>query len=322
MSTARLWRAVNLALHDAMAADDRVVVIGQDVGVPGGPYGLSRDLLQKFGAQRVRDAPISEAAIMACGVGAALSGLRPVVEIMFLDFMALAIDQLVNQAAKVSFFEPGRGLPLVVHTLYGGRANMGAQHSQSLEAWLCHVPGIKVAFPSTPQDAYDVLRDAIEDPDPVVVIDAIALLRTEGDVSRSPRSEPTIGRARVVSEGDAATVVSWGAAVGVCEDAIGQLGASVDLIDLRWLRPWDQELVRSSFRRTGRLLVVHDAVENGGWGAEVVATVTAGEFWSLDAPPARVGARAGAIPVASADWAEVLPTADRVRDALAALLAA
>lgn len=231
MSAVKLWRAVNMALHDAMAADDRVVVIGQDVAAPGGPYGLTRDLLQRFGAQRVRDTPISEAAIMACGVGAAMAGLRPVVEIMFLDFMTLAIDQLVNQAAKFSFFEPGRGLPLVVHTLYGGRANMGAQHSQALEAWLCHVPGLKVAFPSTAQDAYEVLRDAIEDPDPVVVIEPIALLRSEGELEMNRAKGGSTGKARLVRSGGAATVVSWGNGVSVCEEAIASLGAAVDLID-------------------------------------------------------------------------------------------
>lgn len=322
MTTTKFWRAVNLALHDALDADERVVLIGQDVAAPGGAYGMTRGLLERFGEVRVRDAPISEGATLACGVGAAMAGLRPVIEIMFLDFMALAMDQLANQAAKFSFFDPGRTLPLVVRTLYGGRASMGAQHSQSLEAWLCHIPGVKVAFPSTPQDAYDTLRDAIDDPEPVVVIEPIALLRTEGEMSTSPHRVSGIGRARLVAEGDAATVVSWGPAVGICGAAISQLGAPVDLIDLRWLQPWDQDLVRSSFRRTGRLLVVHDAVEAGGWGAEVVASVTAAEFWSLAAPPARVGARAVPIPVASSEWMEVLPGVDRVREALAALLAA
>ncbi len=322
MTRLKLWRAANQALHDALEADERVVVLGQDVARPGGPYGLTRGLVQRFGEERVRDAPIAEGALLACGVGAAMAGLRPVVEIMFLDFVTLAMDQLVNQAAKFRFFNPGGALPLVVHTLYGGRASMGAQHSQALEAWLCHVPGLKVAFPSAPQDAYDVLRDAIDDPGPVVVIEPIALLRAEGEVDLLRPRTPTKGAGRLVRSGGSATVVSWGPAVGICEDAIASLGADVDLVDLRWLQPWDRDLVLSSFRRTGRLLVVHDAVEEGGYGAEIVATITKEGFWSMDAPPMRVGAPARPIPVRSADWRDVLPSVERVADALARLLAA
>lgn len=321
MTRLKLWRAANQALHDALEADERVVVLGQDVAGPGGPYGLTRGLLQRFGGERVRDAPIAEGALLACGVGAAMAGLRPVVEIMFMDFVTLAMDQLVNQAAKFRFFNPSETLPLVVHTLYGGRASMGAQHSQALEAWLCHVPGLKVAFPSTPQDAYDILRDAIDDPGPVVIIESIALLRSEGEVDPLRSRAPKQGAARLVRSGRAATVVSWGPSVGVCEDAIAHVGTEVDLIDLRWLRPWDLDLVLSSFRRTGRLLVVHDAVEEGGYGAEIVATVTKEAFWSLDAPPTRVAAPARPIPVRSADWRDVLPSVERVAGALAELLA-
>lgn len=320
MTPTKFWRAVNIALTEAMESDPSVVVLGEDVAAPGGPYGLTRGLLDRFGPERVRDTPISEACLMACAVGAAMSGLRPVVEIMYLDFITLVLGPLVNQAAKYRFFTGAEGsLPLVVHTMYGGRASMGAQHSQSLEAWLAHVPGLKVAFPSTPQDAHDVLRDAIADPDPVVVIEPIALLKNEGDLSASDGT--TIGRARLVREGHQATVVGWGPTVAICDEALGASGIKADLIDLRWLQPWDEDLVRSSFRRTGRLLVVHDAVQVGGWGAEIIATVVGEEFSSLDAPPRRVGAAPSAVPVTSERWRQVLPSIQQVEAALKDLIA-
>lgn len=317
----KLWRAVNMALRDAMREDERVIVLGQDVGRPGGPFGLTRGLRDEFGPGRVRDTPIAEAALVGCGVGAAMLGLRPVVEVMYLDFLTLGSDQLVNQAAKHRFFNLDRpSLPLVIHTLYGGRANFGAQHSQSLEAWLCHVPGLKVAFPSTPQDAYEVLRAAISDEDPVVVINSIALLREVGEFDLSRRRTNQIGRARLVQRGDQATVVAYGPAVALCQAAIGELGMRADLIDLKWLNPWDTELILDSLRRSGRLLVVHDAVEPGGWGAEIVARITAEGFWFLDAAPLRVGARPSPIPVARKDWQQILPSLDDIKTGLLELV--
>jgi pyruvate dehydrogenase E1 component beta subunit len=316
------WRAVNLALDEALASDDRVVIFGQDVAAPGGPYGMTRGLLDKYGAERVKDAPISEQALMACATGAAMLGLRPIVEIMFFDFISLVMDQLVNQAAKYRFFlgEQRSALPVVVHTLYGGRANMGAQHSQSLEAWLCHVPGLQVAFPSTPQDAYDVMRRAVRQSDPVVVIEPIVQLRTQAECEIGGEP-PEAGTARRVRTGDQITVVSYGPAVTLCEQALELTGISADLIDLRWLRPWDEGQVRESLRRTGRLVVVHDAVEMGGYGAELVAHLTAAEFWALDAVPRRVGASFSAVPVPSRQWSKILPTVERIAAALRASVA-
>lgn len=319
MTDVKYWRAVNLALHDAMAADDRVLVIGQDVGVPGGPYGLTRRLLDTYGPKRVRDTPISEAAIVATGIGAAMTGLRPVVEVMFLDFISLGLDQLLNQAAKYRFFTQGRlHVPLVINTLYGGRANMGAQHSQSLEAWLCHIPGIKVAFPSTPADAYGVQRAAIDDADPVVVIHSIALLGVAGTLPDDARTAAPAGSGRIVQSGSACTVVSYGPALSICQAAVTDL--DVELIDLRWLSPWPRDLVLNSVAKTSRLLAVHDAVEPGGWGSELVATVASEGLWHLDAPPRRLGARAGPLPVARAQWEPLLPNISSVREAVQALL--
>jgi pyruvate/2-oxoglutarate/acetoin dehydrogenase E1 component len=313
MMRVKLWKAINTALAEAMREDERVVVFGQDVAGPGGPFGMTRGLLEEFGPLRIRDAPISEAALVACGTGAAMMGLHPVVEIMYLDFLTLGMDQLVNQAAKYLFFNLDvAALPLVIHTLYGGRANYGAQHSQSLEAWLCHVPGLKVGFPSTPQDAYEVLRAAIADEGPVVVIQSIALLRQEGDLDTGSKTDWGIGRARLVRQGNQLTVVSYGPAMQVCQEAIAAVGVDADLIDLRWLQPWDEQLVRASVQKTARLLVVHDAVEPGGWGAELVARIAAEEFWALDAPPLRIGAHASPIPIARRDWSQVLPNVERV----------
>lgn len=317
----KFWQAINRALRDSMAEDERVLVLGEDVGTPGGTFGLTRGLMEDFGPDRVRDTPISEAALVACGIGAAMMGLRPVVEIMFLDFVTLCMDQLVNQAAKYRFFTQGQAsLPLVIHTLYGGRANFGPQHSQSLETWLCHVPGLKVAFPSTPQDAYGVLRAAIADPDPVVVITSIALLRQLDELDTSAMTGFEAGTARLVGRGDQLTIVSYGPALQVCEQALAELGVEADLIDLRWLHPWNKRLVRESVQRTSRLLVVHDAVETGGWGAEIVAHITAEEFWSLDVPPLRVGAHPSPIPVARKDWEPLLPNVDRVKSTILELL--
>lgn len=321
---AKLWQALNTALRDAMQADSSVVLFGEDVGQPGGPYGLTRGLLQEFGSLRVRDAPISEAALAGCAIGAAMLGLRPVVEIMFLDFITLALDQIVSNAAKYRFYLPGTSpdeqssLPMVVCTLYGGRASMGPQHSQGLEAWLCHVPGLKVAFPSTPQSAYGVLRTAIDDPDPVVVIQSIALLSATGAFAASDYrpAEAVPGMSRLVRAGRDITIVSYGPAIACCQEAIVLTGADAELIDLCWLQPWDKAAVAASVARTSRLLIVHDAVESFGVGAEIAAYMGQAEFWNLDAPITRVGAEFSPVPVRQRDWSRVLPSTDRIAAAI------
>jgi len=317
----KLWQAINMALCDSMEENDRILVIGQDVGIPGGPYGLTRGILDKFGPERIIDTPISEAAMIACGIGAAVTGLYPIVDIMFLDFIALGMNQLVNQAAKYRFFtrDPDLELPLVIHTLYGGRASMGAQHSQSLEAWLCHVPGLKVAFPSTPQDAYEVLRAAIMDPDPVVVINSITLLRQRGNLDKLA-ADYQVGKGRCVREGNDLTIVSYGPCVRLCEQAMSALQVNGDLIDLRWIQPWDDGLVIESVKKTSRLMVVHDGVEIGGLGGEIVARIVNSGFWYLDAPPVRVGANFSPIPVSSRDWRSLLPNLERVQSGILEVL--
>jgi len=285
--------AVNLGLMDALRADDRVIVLGEDVAEAGGSFKVTRGLLESYGATRVIDTPISEATIVSAAVGAAMSGLRPVVEIMFMDFITLAMDALVNQAAKARFMFGGKtSVPMVVRTPHGGGLSAGPQHSQCLEAWFAHVPGLKVVCPSTPQDAYSLLRTAIDDPDPVIFVEHKGLYGLRGEVDSSVKVP--IGHAAVVRQGRALTLVSYGATVAVCLSAAKQLaeknGIDAEVIDLRTLQPWDKATVLASVRKTHRVAIVHEAVQAFGVGAEIAACIAEEAFDELDAPVMRVGA--------------------------------
>ena len=293
MSEVRFGQAINRALIDAMTQDSSVVLFGEDVGEAGGPFGVTRGLLKKFGAERVRDTPISEAAIVGAAVGAAMSGLRPAVEVMFMDFVTLTMDALVNQAAKARFMFGGQvSVPMVVRMPHGGGINAGPQHSQCLEAWLAHVPGLKVVCPSNVADAYALMRAAIEDNDPVIVIENKALYATKGDLPEPPPPVP-IGKARVARPGKDVSIVTYGAMVAVSLTAADLLAKEVidaEVIDLRSLQPWDEETVLESLARTHRLVVCHEAVEAFGVGAEIVARLADIGFDELDGPLVRVGA--------------------------------
>lgn len=293
MAETRFMRACNMAMADAMAADPAVVLFGEDVAKPGGPFGVTKGLLDRFGPTRVFDTPISEASIMGMAVGAALSGLKPVVEIMFMDFMALCLDQLVNQAAKVHYMFGGQiSVPLTVRTAHGGGISAGPQHSQCLEAWLTHIPGLKVVCPATPADTYGLLRAAINDPDPVIFIENRALYAQKMDMPDNP-SIGEIGKARTARAGRDLTIVSYGATVMTCEAAAKTLasdGIEAEIIDLRSLQPWDEKAVLASLARTHRLVVAHEAVEAFGIGAEISARMADVGFDELDAPIVRVGA--------------------------------
>lgn len=293
MAETRFMRASNMALTDAMAADPTVVLFGEDVAKPGGPFGVTKGLLERFGPERVFDTPIAEAGIMGMAVGAALSGLKPVVEIMFMDFMTLALDQLVNQAAKVHYMFGGQtSVPLTVRTAHGGGISAGPQHSQCLEAWLAHVPGLKVVCPATPADTYGLLRAAIDDPDPVIFIEHRALYAQKMEMPDNP-SVTKIGKARIARPGRDLTIVSYGATVMACEAAAKALsadGIEAEIIDLRSLQPWDEKAVLASLARTHRLVIAHEAVEAFGIGAEIAARMADAGFDELDAPILRVGA--------------------------------
>ena len=301
MAEVRYSQAINRALADAMAADESVVLFGEDVAAPGGPFAVTRGLLGKFGPDRVRDTPISEAAIAGAAVGAALSGLRPVVEIMFMDFMTFAMDALVNQAAKAHFMFGGQcGVPMVVRTPHGGGLNAGPQHSQCLEAWFAHVPGLKVVVPGTPADAYGLLRAAIDDPDPVIFVEHKGLYGTKGEFPEPP-APVALGVARIARPGRDVTVAAYGAAVGWATRAAEALavdGIEAEVIDLRSIQPWDEETVFASVSRTRRLVVVHEAVTAFGVGAEIAARIGERAFGLLKAPVLRVGAAFMPIPFA------------------------
>jgi pyruvate/2-oxoglutarate/acetoin dehydrogenase E1 component len=296
--------AAVLAVQREMEADPNVVVLGEDVG-RGGIFGQYKGLQQRFGDQRVIDTPISEAAIMGAGVGMALAGLRPVVEMRVVDFALCGMDELVNQAAKNRFMFGGQGrVPLVARMPGGIWDASAAQHSQSLEAWFAHMPGLVVVSPSTPQDNYSLLRAALQCGDPVVYIEHKALWGARGPVDET--LAVPLGQAARLREGDALTLVSWGKQVQACAqacDALAAEGITVELIDLRTLWPWDRATVLSSSARTGRLLVVHEAVQAAGFGAEIAAT-------AAEATGCRI-ARLGAprIPVG---YAQVLETQSRV----------
>jgi len=312
--------AITTTLADEMRADERVLVLGEDVA-EGGPWGATAGLADEFGPERVRNTPISEAAIAGIAIGAAQSGLRPVVEIMFVDFLTLALDQLVNQAAKAHFMSGGQlTVPMVLRTQGGAGQRGGAQHSQSLEAWLTHIPGLKVAMPARAADAAGLLRAAIADPNPVVFVENKTLY------FRKENAEPgdvPLGRAKVVRPGRDVTVVALSRLVAeslVAAEELAAEGIEVEVIDPRTLVPLDLDTIVESVARTHRLVVAHEAVVHGGFGAEIAAQVQAAAFDELDAPVARVGAPFAPIPFSPPLEDAYLPGRDDVSAAIRALL--
>src|SRR5688572_21437193 len=275
-------QAACLALERAMAADARVVALGEDVG-RGGIFGQYRGLQQKFGASRVIDTPISESTIMGAAVGMALTGLKPVVEMRVVDFALCAIDEIVNQAAKARYMFGGQGrVPLVARLPIGLWSGSAAQHSQSLEAWFAHIPGLVVVAPATPQDNYSLLAASLESGDPVIYMEHKELWGLQGEVDLT--SKTPLGKASIVRPGTDVTLVTWSRTVHAALQA--QTQKSVEIIDLRTLWPWDRDTVFSSVRKTGSLLVVHEAVQAAGLGAEIAATVAE----ELNVPVKRLGA--------------------------------
>ena len=315
--TTTYLKEINATLAEAMRADAQVFVIGEDVA-EGGPYTATAGLAEEFGTERVVNTPISEAAICGVAVGAAQSGRRPVLEIMFIDFITLAFDQLVNQAAKAYAMSGGQlSVPLVVRTQGGGGQRGGAQHSQSLEAWLTHVPGLKVVMPSRAADVPGLLASAIADPNPVVFIENKTLYFKREEVPDEPEPVP-IGSARTVRAGDDVTVVALSRMVGeavAAADRLAEEGVDAEVIDPRTLVPLDLDAILESVRRTNRLVVAHEAVEHGGFGAEIAASVQAAAFDFLDAPVERVGAPFAPVPFSPALEDAYLPGSDEIHAA-------
>ena len=299
MSALSYLDAGRLALQQEMRRDPLVWALGEDLG-RGGVFGQYKGLVEEFGPERIMDTPISEAAIMGTAVGAALVGTRPVVEMRFSDFALCAVDELVNQAAKARYMFGGQGrVPLVVRQPSGMWRSSAAQHSQSLEAWYAHIPGLVVVTPATPADNFGLLKAAIRCDDPVVYMEHKDLWGVSGEVDETAPPLP-LGKARLARRGEDATIVTWSGMLRVVEAAADLLTgeASIEIIDLRTLYPWDRDAVLSSAKRTGRLLIVHEAVETGGFGAEIAASTGEALFGELKAPVRRLGAPRIPIPYA------------------------
>jgi len=310
MTTMSYARASAAALAEEMRRDATVWALGEDLG-RGGVFGQYRGLVDEFGPDRIADTPISEATIMGAAVGAALVGTRPVVEMRFSDFALCAVDELVNQAAKARFMFGGQArVPMVIREPIGMWRSSAAQHSQSLEAWYVHVPGLVVVAPATPADNKGLLKSAIRSDDPVVYMEHKDLWPLEGEVPDDEDYTVPLGRARLAREGDDVTLVSWSRMVGEAEQAAAEAakqGIAVELIDLRTLWPWDEAAVLASVVKTGRLLIAHEAVQVGGFGAEIAATVAEKAAAKLKAPIRRLGA-----PRAPISYAKPLEDALRV----------
>ena len=311
--------AVRDAMSEAMRRDDSVFIMGEDIAEMGGSMGVTQGMLDEFGPDRVRNTPISEMAIVGAGIGAAMAGMRPIVEIMYQDFTTLAMEQIVNQAAKHRYMSGGQlKVPLTIRTQGGAGWSPGAQHAQQLEAWFVHVPGLKVAFPSTPEDVRNLLYASIYDDNPVIFFEHRTLYGLKGDVSEE--IEPVeFGKARIHREGEDVTVVATGRlvheALAAAEEAEGE-GISVEVLDPRTLLPLDEDAIVASVEKTNRCVVAHEAVVRMGFGAEVAAIVQERAFDYLDAPVGRVGAKFSPLPFAPIMEEYVIPHA---RDVLAAI---
>lgn len=301
---------IRLGMRDKMLEDPNVIVLGEDVGPFGGAFGVTKGLWEEFGESRVRDTPISEGVIVGASVGAAATGLRPVAELMFIDFITFGMDGLVNQAAKMRYMFGGKiSVPLVLRVPAGGGNNAGAQHSQSLEAWVAHVPGLKVVYPSNPEDAWGLMLSAVEDDNPVVYIENKKMYAKKGEVPDKVEPIP-LGVARICREGGDVTIVTYGKQVSDALDAavaLAKEGIEAEVIDLRTLHPLDKNSIFRSIAKTHRALVVTEEAKRGGFGGELSAMIAEELFDELDAPVVRIGALNTPVPYATRLEEYVLP---------------
>jgi pyruvate dehydrogenase E1 component beta subunit len=323
--TLSVREALRLALEQELERDERVLVLGEEVGLFDGSYRVTAGLMDRFGEARVRDTPISEEGFVGAAIGAAMAGARPVVEIMTVNFSLLAMDQIVNNAAKIRYMFGGEaGCPLVVRTPGGGGSQLTAQHSQSFDAWFAHVPGLKVLAPATPDDAKGLLKAAIRDDDPVLFLESFPLYNQKGEVDGDPDAVTPIGRARVAREGEDITIVAHSFATVRALKAAEQLeedDVSVEVVDLRSLRPLDMETVAESVRKTNRVLCVEEGWASYGITAELAARIGSACFDYLDAPVERVGAAEVPLPYAKNLEQAALPGTDKVVAAARRVLA-
>lgn len=307
--------AITDGVRQVLREQDNSFVIGEDVAGAGSVYGYYKGLLEEFGPERIYDTPISEEGIMGVGVGAAATGCRPIVDLMFMDFIGECMDEIANQLAKMRYMFGGHArLPVTVLTMAGAGASLAAQHSQSLEAWLCHLPGLKVVMPTTPYDAKGLIIAAARDDNPVfVVLNKVSLAMT-GEVPEEPYEIP-LGQANVIRPGRNYTIVATGRMVHEAikaAESLAELGVDAEIIDPRTLQPFDIATVVESVRKTHRVMVVHEAVRTGGIGAEIAAQIQEEAFDYLDAPVARVGAPFSPVPFSPALEAHYVPNADRI----------
>ena len=318
--------AINEAMSEEMRRDENVIFLGEDIGVYGGAFGVSRGMLEEFGEERVLDTPITELAIVGAAAGAAMTGLRPVAELMFSDFITFAMDPLVNQAAKTRFQFGGQAsVPMVLRAPGGSGTGAAEQHSQSLEAWVCHVPGLKVVIPSTPYDAKGLLKTAIRDNNPVVFLEQKLLYRTRGEVPE-PGNDYSIplGVADIKKEGNDLTIITYGRMVQrsleVAENFESE-AVDIEVIDIRSLVPLDKECLIRSAKKTGKVVIVHEACRTGGYGGELSSVIVDSEaFFYLDAPVKRVAGLDVPIPYNPGLEAQVVPTVDSISTAVRELL--
>jgi acetoin:2,6-dichlorophenolindophenol oxidoreductase subunit beta len=312
-------KAIREAMSEEMRRDPDVFLLGEDIGVYGGAFGVSEGMIEEFGPERVMDTPISEAAIAGAAVGAALAGLRPILEIMFSDFVTITMDQIVNQAAKLRFMTGGQAkVPLVLRAAGGSGTGAAAQHSQSLEAWLCHIPGLKVVSPSTPYDAKGLLKAAIRDDNPVIFLEHKLLYKTEGDVPEEDYAIP-LGKADVKRQGSDVTVITYGRMTHLCLEAAEKLEKkriSTEVIDIRSLKPLDTEAIIGSVKKTGRALIVHEACKTGGLGGEIAAIIAEDAFTCLKAPVKRLCGLDIPVPFSKELERNAVPTAEAIEKAI------
>lgn len=317
-------QAINLALDHALAADPKVLLLGEEVGdrEEGGVVGVTKGLSTKYGNDRVKSTPISEQAIIGAAIGASIGGYRPVAEIMLMNFVTVAMDMITNHAAKLRFMSGGQThVPIVIRMMTGAGFSNGGQHSDYLEAWFAHTPGIKVVAPSNPSDAYGLMRSAIEDDDPVIFIENLPTYWTPGPVVTE---HVPLGKAKVVREGSDVTVISYAAVFGAAAaaaEALAQAGVSVELIDLRTIAPWDKETVLASVEKTGRAVIVHEAVREHGVGAEIAAEINERLFGRLKAPVRRIGGAFCPVPYSKPLEMAFAPSAEGIVATIKALMA-
>ena len=313
--------AIRLAMSEEMRRDENVFLMGEDVGIYGNAFGVTVGMFEEFGEERVRDTPISEAAIVGAAAGAAVTGMRPIAEIMFMDFITLAMDSLVNQAAKMRYMFGGKArVPMVVRCPAGSGTGAAAQHSQSLEAWVCHIPGLKVVAPSTPNDAKGLLKAAIRDDNPVVFIEQKLLYRVKDMVNEDPEFIIPLGKADIKREGSDVTIVTYGRMLQRVLDVAKEVekeGISVEVVDPMTLMPLDKDTIIKSVMKTGRAIVVHEAVKTGGYGGEIASVITESEaFDYLDAPVLRLAGLDVPIPYNPELEKAVVPSEDEIRQAI------